>query len=106
MEGKIMVSSEILVKYDIKKKSMPLAYLFLFFLFCISAHRLYTGNIISALVQIGLEILSAILFCFMPVLGIIIWLIWVIWILLDLILTMKNVKSKNYQIARSLGINI
>ncbi len=68
------------------KRSLGLAYLFWFVAGQGSLHRFYCGQKESALMQIGLAILSLVVMFIFPPLGFIGLLAWIVWIFADLFL--------------------
>ncbi len=87
--------------YDIKKKSMVLAYLFWLFLGSFGAHRFYLGRTGSAIVMLCLSLVSSVLtVVFIGFLGLAVVGIW--W-LIDAFLVYSMVNEHNLRLAEQLA---
>jgi len=93
--------AQTMMMYDIKKKSMVLAYLLWFFLGSFGAHRFYLGKIGSAVAMLIITLVSyAMLIIFIGIFGLIAIGIW--WIV-DAFLIYGIVNNHNLRLARQLA---
>ncbi len=85
--------SEVQMAYDANKKSVVVAYIIWFFLGGLGAHRMYAGRWTSAIIMLGIALVSAVLW--LVALG---WLTsWIIglWWLIDVLLIPGMIRDYN-----------
>jgi TM2 domain-containing membrane protein YozV len=96
-------TSQRMMQYDALSKSAVLAYILWFFLGFLGAHRLYSGRVLSGIVQFLVWGLG---WATMWILvGWVFWVVWALWWVIDALLIAGWIRDYNLGVARRLSVS-